>query len=182
MLARAHLRRCAPCTAKWREIQSDCARTAALLGLHAMHPDTDEAWERFTVRSGGSPAQSGWVLPRRDVAAAGVVVALISQTVRTELVTRMYRLSAQVSPASKSPTQRNRAFAQSLAVLEARAVYARRVSDVCCADRDGEGHRSNGVLTVQLNGSRSPVVILYEDTDRAGRFEPGDVVLDRVTP
>jgi len=80
------------------------------------------------------------------------------------------------SDAAVSPSPRDRAFAQSLAMLEARGI-AHRVSDVCCADRDGEGPADDGVLTVQLKGSRSPVVILYEDTERAGRFEPGDVVL-----
>jgi hypothetical protein len=175
--ARVHLRRCASCAAKWREVQEDCARTTALLGLHAMSPDTDDAWERFAVQTGGAPTRSASLVPRvAALAAAGIVAALISQTVRTGLVARMYQLSAQVSPTSKSPSPRDRAFAQSLAMLEARGI-AHRVSDVCCADRDGEGPADDGVLTVQLKGSRSPVVILYEDTKRAGRFEPGDVVL-----
>ena len=88
----------------------------------------------------------------------------------------MYSLSSQDRIAPKGPGPRDVEFARSIARLEATGKL-RRLSDVCCADRDGEGPADDGVLTVRLTGSRSPVVILYEDTQRAGTFKPGDAVL-----
>jgi hypothetical protein len=104
------------------------------------------------------------------------MIVLIDRSFGSDLITRMYHLAAQDRPASKQPSAHDRRFAQSLAALEQRGTL-HRVSDVCCEDRDGEGPADDGVLTVRLDGSRSPVVILYEDTRRAGRFEPGDVIL-----
>jgi hypothetical protein len=112
------------------------------------------------------------------IIAAGVVGIgiAIDRAPRTDLVTRMYSLSAQDRIAPKGPTRRDVDFARSIAALEATGKL-QRLSDVCCADRDGEGPADDGVLTVRLAGSRSPVVILYEDTQRAGTFKPGDAVL-----
>ncbi len=104
------------------------------------------------------------------------MVIAVNRSPRSDLVTRMYRLSAQDRIAPKAPTTRDVDLARSIAALEAGGKLE-RLSDVCCADRDGEGPADDGVLTVRLAGSRSTVVILYEDTQRAGTFKPGDAVL-----
>jgi hypothetical protein len=173
--ARAHLWHCAACRAVRDRVEADCARTAGLLALDTLVPDTDDAWARFarvTRWQSHSP-----VMPRLVVlVAAAVMAVLVDRSLGGDLVSRMYHLSAKDQASPKRPSEHDRVFAQSLAALEKRGTL-HRVSDVCCSDRDGEGPADDGVLTVWLEGSRSPVVILYEDTEHAGRFEPGDVVL-----
>jgi hypothetical protein len=160
MWARVHLGGCATCRAARDELEAEWARTSALLA-------------RVTERA---PARRS-LLPRAAVlAAAVVVIVLVDRSFGADLVARMYHLSTQSRPSPKQPSVHDRVFAQSLATLERRGAL-QTVSDVCCADRDGEGPADDGVLTVRLDGSRSPVVILYEDTRHAGRFEPGDVIL-----
>jgi hypothetical protein len=176
---RFHLRRCATCRGELAEIEADCARTTALLSMDTLMPDTKEAWARLAgvtprvTRLGRTPS----VVPRfAMLLAAAVLVVFVSRSVGSNLVMRMYHLSAQDRLSPKRPSAHDREFAQSLAMLEKRGTL-HRVSDICCSDRDGEGPADDGVLTVWLDGSRSPVVILYEDTKHVGRFEPGDVIL-----
>jgi hypothetical protein len=146
-------------------------------------PDTGDAWERLVIRSGAAARTGRRRIRARHVMGAAIIAAgvvgigiAIDRAPRTDLVTRMYSLSAQDRIAPKGPTRRDVDFARSIAALEATGKL-QRLSDVCCADRDGEGPADDGVLTVRLAGSRSPVVILYEDTQRAGTFKPGDAVL-----
>jgi hypothetical protein len=182
--ARAHLRRCAPCAARHRQLTADIRQTHGLLAFEALRPDASDAWKRFLVRRGrealgvASRRSIGWsVLPPAAILVVACVAGvLLFRSPERDLVARMYSLSAQDRVAPKVPTRHDREFASSLTSLEAAGVLW-RVSDVCCADRDGEGPADDGVLTVLLAGSRSPVVILYEDTQRAGRFQPGDVIL-----
>ena len=105
-----------------------------------------------------------------------LLAVLITRRSRPDLVAQMIQLASQDRQTPKGSNRRNVDFARSLAMLEARGAL-RRISDICCADRDGEGPADNGVLTVSLTGGRSPVVILYEDTRRTGYFRPGDAVL-----
>jgi hypothetical protein len=171
---RFHLRRCATCRGELAALEADCARTTALLSMDTLMPDTKEAWARLAgVTLGRTPS----AVPRfAMLLAAAVLVVFVSRSVGSNLVMRMYHLSAQDRVSPKRPSAHDRAFAQSLAMLEKRGTL-HKVSDICCSDRDGEGPADDGVLTVWLDGSRSPVVILYEDTEHVGRFEPGDVIL-----
>jgi hypothetical protein len=175
---RWHVRRCATCRTAMAQVESERARATVLLALDTLTPDTEEAWARLggvtpRVARQGVPA----LVPRLvALAAAAVVVTLVSRSVGSDLVTRMYRLAAQDRNSPKRPSAHDREFAQSLAMLEQRGTL-HRVSDICCSDRDGEGPADDGVLTVWLDGSRSPVVIMYEDTKHVGQFEPGDVIL-----
>ena len=105
-----------------------------------------------------------------------IVATLVGRRVHPDLVAQMYQLSSQDRYVPKRAAPRDVDFARSVTSLEAKGTL-RRISDVCCADRDGEGPADDGVLTVSLAGSRSPVVILYEDTQRRGHFDPGDAVL-----
>jgi hypothetical protein len=179
---RLHVQRCATCRAALGQVESECARTAALLSMDTLTPDTEEAWARLggvTPRLTSRVARWGMpaIVPRLvALAAAVVVVTLVSRSVGSDLVARMYHLAAQDRLSPKRPSAHDREFAQSLAMLEKRGTL-HRVSDICCSDRDGEGPADDGVLTVRLEGSRSPVVIMYEDTKHVGRFEPGDVIL-----
>jgi hypothetical protein len=186
--ARYHLAMCVGCRADHAAAQAESDRVAELLGSVMQEPgrrwpDPGDAWERFVVRSGAGSRFARQRLAARGaigaaVAALAVVVMVmaINRFPRSDLVTRMYSLSAQDRIAPKVPTTRDVELARSIASLEARGKLE-RLSDVCCADRDGEGPADDGVLTVRLAGSRSPVVILYEDTQRTGTFKPGDAVL-----
>jgi hypothetical protein len=172
--ARLHLWRSASCRSARQRVETDCARTAALLSIEMAEPDTDEAWARFARITRYEPRSA--VMPRvMALAAAVVVVAVVTRAVG-DPVRRLYHLSDESLMVPKRVSATDRAFAQSLAMLEQRGTL-HRLSDVCCSDRDGEGPADDGVLTVRLDGSRSPVVIMYEDTRHAGRFEAGDVIL-----
>jgi hypothetical protein len=183
LAARAHLLRCAACAARFRAVAAAARRTGALLDIEGPQPDVEDAWQRFLVRSGlrsrlvPSLVLRGWPIGAVAAAAAAVLtVAVLHRPGSTDLVSRLYSLSSQNRLAPKDATPRDREFARSIMTLEERGAL-HRISDVCCADRDGEGPADDGVLTVALTGSRSPVVILYEDTERTGRFQPGDVIL-----
>jgi hypothetical protein len=172
--ARLHLWRCASCRAARQRVETDCARTAALLSIETAAPDTDEAWERFARITRYEPRSA--VIPRVMALAAAVVIVAVVTRALGDPVRRLYHLSDESLMVPKRVSATDRAFAQSLAMLEQRGTL-HRLSDVCCSDRDGEGPADDGVLTVRLDGSRSPVVIMYEDTRHAGRFEAGDVIL-----
>jgi hypothetical protein len=179
MWARLHLGWCAACRAARDQLEAEWARTSALLSLDTVAPDAEAGWARLARVADRPPPRRAWGPRIAVVAAAAAVVAaivLVDRSFGADLVARMYHLSTQSRPAPKQPSVHDRVFARSLATLEQRGSL-QRVSDVCCADRDGEGPADDGVLTVRLDGSRSPVVILYEDTRHAGRFEPGDVIL-----
>jgi hypothetical protein len=178
--ARMHLWRCASCRAARERVEAECARASALLAMEVAAPDTDEAWARFAEVTRYQPRRA--VAPRVIVlVAAAALVVVVTQSLGGDLVRRMYHLSTDSALGPKRASATDREFAQSLAMLERRGAL-HRVSDVCCSDRDGEGPADDGVLTVRLDGSRSPVVILYEDTKHAGRFEPGDVILKLSRP
>jgi len=189
---RIHCWRCPSCAARAAVARHDVARVASLLATPATPaaewPDTADAWERVLVRSGRRDA--GLANRRRPVVVAATVLAAavalvvavsIDRWSTGDLVTTMYRLSASDRDAPKRPTRRDVDFGRSVAALEASG-QARQLSDVCCADRDGEGPADDGVLTLRITGSRSPVVILYEDNAHRGRFLPGDVVLNVSRP
>jgi hypothetical protein len=193
LLARGHLLVCAECRQRREAGRAESERVAVLLKVAMLPagdrwPDLSDAWERFVIRSGVGAAVAGrrlftGRLATRNVIggaliAAGLVAVgiAIDRAPRADLVTRMYSLSAQDRITPKGPSSRDVEFARSIATLEATGKL-RRLSDVCCADRDGEGPADDGVLTVRLAGSRSPVVILYEDTQRARTFKSGDAVL-----
>jgi hypothetical protein len=183
-----HLLVCAECRQRHAAGRAESDRAAALLKVAMLPagdrwPDLSDAWERFVIRSGAGPASVARRMTRRNVIGAALIAAglvsvgiALDRVPRPDLVGRMYSLSAQDRIAPKGPSPRDVEFARSIASLEATGKL-RRLSDVCCADRDGEGPADDGVLTVRLQGSRSPVVILYEDTKRAGTFKPGDAVL-----
>jgi hypothetical protein len=181
---RLHLWWCASCAARRREIEHAAQAARDLLTLDEQRLDISDAWARFVVRSDqralrpGAGLRSGWTPAARTlVLTAACGMAMVADwSPPINLVTRMYRLAAQDRVAPKMATRHDQDFARSLLALESEGAL-RRVSDVCCADRDGEGPADDGVLTVELAGSRSPVVILYEDTKRAGRFQSGDVIL-----
>jgi hypothetical protein len=177
MRARKHLRHCARCAERSVAHRATAARVAALLNAGGyQQPDVTDAWQRFLIRGGPGHHPNGTI---GGVLIAAMIAAIIvfAQGARgNDLVSTMYRMSAQTHSTPKGPTHGDLDFARSLATLEAKG-QLHRVSDVCCADRDGEGPPDDGVLTVTLAGRRSPVVILYEDTQRVGRFQPGDVVL-----
>lgn len=186
--ARAHLAACRQCAARYESALLAAGRAAALLGAgllprNAGRRQNDEAWRSLLARRGrGTAGGARRLLSSRVLAPALAVVAVaglvVAAVVRppTDLVTQVYRLSAQGRHAPKTPSGRDVALARSLLELESRG-QLRRVSDICCADRDGEGPADDGVLTILLSGSRSPVVILYEDTQHRGRFQAGDVIL-----
>lgn|GEM_PF-500977 len=193
LATRVHLWRCPSCAARATAAREAAERAGALLAAPARitgvaWPDTEDAWARVMVRSGGSVA-SITARTRRigmvgavTVAAAGLVVAVsLQRWSASDLVTRMYRLSTQDVDTPKRPSRRDVDFGRSVVALEASG-RVERLSDVCCADRDGEGPADDGVLTLRLAGSRSPVVILYEDNEHRGRFQPGDVVLNVSRP
>jgi hypothetical protein len=178
MWAQLHLGWCASCRAARNQLEAEWARTSALLGLDTVTTDAEAGWARL-ARVADRPPRRAWMPRMAVLAAAAAVVAaivLVDRSFGADLVARMYHLSTQSRLAPKQASVHDRVFAQSLATLERRGAL-QRVSDVCCADRDGEGPADDGVLTVRLDGSRWPVVILYEDTRHAGRFEPGDVIL-----
>jgi anti-sigma factor RsiW len=183
MRARRHLRMCARCAERSVAHRAMTARVTALLDTgRGVSPDTNDAWQRLMVRGGARPrarTSLGGVGGAGGALLAAVVAGLaifVHGASGSNLVSTMYRMSAQSHSVRKGASRDDIAFARSLATLEAKG-QLHRVSDVCCADRDGEGPPDDGVLTVTLSGSRSPVVILYEDTQRVGRFQPGDVVL-----
>jgi hypothetical protein len=180
--ARLHLLHCRGCRLRAGAERRAAERAAGLLSLDAPQSDVNEAWRALMTRL---PVRPPDIVPSRFrwgasgalvVAALAGFAVLASRRSRTDLVTQVYRLSAQDQHIPKGAGPRDVDFARSLAALEARGLL-RRVSDVCCADRDGEGPADDGVLTVSLAGSRSPVVILYEDTQRSGHFRSGDAVL-----
>jgi hypothetical protein len=180
---RLHLWWCGSCAARCREIEHAGQAARDLLTLDEQRLDVSDAWARFVVASGqralrpGAGLRAGWAPARALLVAAACGLAMVADwSPPVSLVTRMYRLASQDRVAPKMATPHDKDFARSLLALESEGAL-RRVSDVCCADRDGEGPADDGVLTVELAGSRSPVVILYEDTKRAGRFESGDVIL-----
>jgi hypothetical protein len=174
--ARKHLRFCAQCAARSVAHRTAASRVAELLDASRQPaPDVKDAWKRFVVRRGRRHSTTGAVGTLLAAVMAGLAV-VIHGTSQADLVTTMYRLSAQDHRAPKGPSHDDVVFARSLASLEAKG-RLHRVSDICCADRDGEGPADDGVLTVTLAGRQAPVVILYEDTKHLGRFQPGDVVL-----
>lgn len=148
-----------------------------------MWPDPNDAWQRFQVLSANHPVgyrpggRAGQLVALGAVIlAASVTPGLLKQPASSDPIARMYDLSAQSGHTPKAPRRSDHEFARMLARLEASGEL-RRISDVCCEDRDGEGPADDGVLTVWLTGSRSTVVIMYEDTQRSGRFQAGDVIL-----
>ena len=182
LYARAHLLRCEQCSARAAAEREEADRTAWLLSLDLPHSATADAWQKVLDRPGvvaANPARSRirWATGAMLLAAGLAIVAtLVGRRGHPDLVAQMYRLSSQDQYVPKRAAPRDVDFARFVTSLEAKGAL-RRISDVCCADRDGEGPADNGVLTVSLAGSRSPVVILYEDTQRRGHFDPGDAVL-----
>jgi hypothetical protein len=182
LYARVHLLRCEKCAARAAAEREAADRTARLLALDLPHSPTPDAWQKVLDRPGAlasGPARSRirWATSAVLIAAGLAIVATwVGRRGHPDLVAQMYQLSSQDRYVPRRAAPRDVDFARSVTSLEAQGAL-RRISDVCCADRDGEGPADDGVLTVSLAGSRSPVVILYEDTQRRGHFDPGDAVL-----
>jgi anti-sigma factor RsiW len=160
LLLRAHLLRCATCRARINATRETAALVGALIRRSTPIVDSESAWARLMVRSGG---RVGTRLrgPMRWPSAAALVLAT------AVLLVAILRGASRTAPGDD-------AFAL---VREAQAHPARTLlRDACCSDHDGGDRADDGLLTLSRPGETVTVVIVYEDVDRSGTFTPGDVV------
>ena len=160
LVLRAHLLRCATCRARADAARQTAARVNALLRRTTPQVDSDSAWERLMVRSGGRAAKAQRSLARRTSVAA---LALAAAT-----------LIVMIARGVKQPGPGADAFAL---VRDAQAHPAGALlRDACCSDHDGGDRPDDGLLTLSSVGEKVTVVVVYEDVDHSGTFTHGDIV------
>lgn len=160
LVLRAHLLRCAACRARANAARETAALVDALLRRTTPKVDSDSAWERLVVRSGGRAAKARSSVGQWTSAAAVTLAAAV-------LIATMTRGASQP-----------RAGADPFALVrEAQAHPASSLlRDACCSDHDGGDRPDDGLLTLSSVGEKVTVVIVYEDVDHSGTFTHGDLV------
>ena len=160
LVLRAHLLRCAACRARADAARETAALVDALLRRTTPKVDSDSAWERLVVRSGGRAATARPIVRRWTPVAA---VALAAAAFIATLTRGAAWPGARAEPVAL--------------VREAQAHPASSLlRDACCSDHDGGDRPDDGLLTLSSVGEKVTVVIVYEDVDRSGTFTHGDIV------
>jgi anti-sigma factor RsiW len=157
---RAHLLRCATCRARADAARQTAALVNALLRRTTPKVDSDSAWERLMVRSGGRAAKTQRRFARRTSAAAVAIAAAA--------------LIVMIARGIARPGAGADAFAL---VRDAQSHPASALlRDACCSDHDGGDRPDDGLLTLSSVGEKVTVVVVYEDVDHSGTFTHGDIV------
>lgn len=160
VVVRAHLLRCATCRARANAARETAALVNAVLRRSTPRVDSQSAWERLVVRSGGRAEKERrgamqWASAAALVLAAAALFASIARVVaRSHGGDDAFALvrEAQAHPASSL------------------------LRDACCSDHDGGDRPDDGLLTLSSVGEKVTLVIVYEDVDHSGTFTHGDIV------
>jgi anti-sigma factor RsiW len=160
LVLRAHLLRCATCRARADAARQTAALVNALLRRTTPQVDSDSAWERLMVRSGGRAAKAQRSLARRTSVAALALAA-------AALIVMIARGVKQSGAGGDAFALVRDAQANSTGAL---------LRDACCSDHDGGDRPDDGLLTLSSVGEKVTVVVVYEDVDHSGTFTHGDIV------